>query len=77
MEIRAHEPRASWLCETQADRERVLDMEPRLKPLRARSFAVLAAGLLICGPWVGWWTLIPLGIAGVAFVLTERGLDTS
>ena len=52
-------------------------MEPRLKPLRARSFAVLALALLICGPWVGWWTLLPLLVAGMAFVLTDRGLQTS
>ncbi len=77
MEIPAKKRRLSWLCETQADRERLLDMEPRLKPLRTRSFAVLAVALVICGPWLGWWTLIPLGVAGVAFVLTERGLQTS
>lgn len=67
----------SWLCETQADRERVLDMEPRLKPLRALSFAVLALALLICGPWVGWWTLIPWAAASIAFVLTDRRLELS
>lgn len=77
MRIRTDDQRLSWLCESQAARERLLDMEPRLKPLRARSFALLAAALLICGPWVGWWTLIPLIIAGIAFVLTERGLQTS
>lgn len=69
--------RTSWLCATQADRERVLDMEQRLKPLRARSFGVLAVALLICGPWVGWWTLIPLVVAGVAFALTDHGLQAS
>jgi diguanylate cyclase (GGDEF)-like protein len=69
--------RVSWLCETQADRERVLDMEERLKPLRARSFGVLALALLICGPWVGWWTLIPLAVAGIAFLLTDQGLQAS
>jgi diguanylate cyclase (GGDEF)-like protein len=77
MGFQAHERRVSWLCETQADRERLLDMEPRLKPLRTRSFGVLAVALLICGPWVGWWTLIPLVVAGIAFVLTDRGLQTS
>src|ERR1700733_6514145 len=78
--VMTHKPaehRVSWLCATQADRERVLDMEQRLKPLRARSFAVLGVALLLCGPWVGWWTLIPLGVAGVMFVLTDRGLQTS
>jgi diguanylate cyclase (GGDEF)-like protein len=52
-------------------------MERRLKPLRAWSFGVLAIALLLCGPWVGWWTLIPLAVAGVVFVLTDRGLETS
>jgi diguanylate cyclase (GGDEF)-like protein len=69
--------RVSWLCATHADRERLLDMEQRLKPLRAGSFAVLAVALLICGPWVGWWTLIPLAFAGAMFMITDRGLQTS
>jgi hypothetical protein len=77
MGFQAAEHRVSWLCETQADRERVLDMEQRLKPLRAWSFGVLAVALLICGPWVGWWTLIPLAVAGMVFVLTDRGLQAS
>jgi diguanylate cyclase (GGDEF)-like protein len=71
------ENRVSWLCATQADRERVLDMEQRLKPLRALSFTVLAVALLVCGPWVGWWTLIPLGVASMMFFLTDRGLHSS
>ena len=71
------ERRLSWLCTTQADRERVLDMEQRLKPLRAGSFGVLAVALVICGPWIGWWTLLPLTVAGIAFAWTERDLQTS
>jgi len=74
---RNRERRVSWLCATQADRERVLDMEKRLKPLRASSFAVLAVALLVCGPWVGWWTLIPLAVASIMFFLTDRGLQSS
>ena len=69
--------RVSWLCATQADRERVLDMEARIRPLRTWSFGLLAIALLICGPWVGFWTLIPLGAAGVAFALIDRGLATA
>ena len=44
--------RVSRLCETHADRERVLDMERRIRPLRAGAFGLLGIGLLICGPWV-------------------------
>jgi diguanylate cyclase (GGDEF)-like protein len=67
--------RTSWLCLSHADRERVVDMEKRLKPLRTASFAVLATALLIVGPWVGWWTLAPLAAAGVLFAVTGRGLE--
>jgi hypothetical protein len=63
--------RISWLCETPADRERVVDMEQRLKPLRATSFAVLAVALLASGPWVGWWTIVPLAAAGLAFPVSH------
>jgi diguanylate cyclase (GGDEF)-like protein len=69
--------RLSWLCATSADRERVVDMEQRIKPLRGPAFAVLAGALLISGPWVGWWTIIPLVAAGLAFAITDRGLDSS
>jgi diguanylate cyclase (GGDEF)-like protein len=64
----------SWLCPGRDDRERVLDMEPRLKPVRTATMAILAVALLAAGPWVGWWTLIPLTIAAVGFVLVDRGL---
>lgn len=52
-------------------------MEPRLRPLRARSFALLGIALLVCGPWVGFWTVIPLVCAGVVFYLSDRGLQSS
>jgi len=65
------------LCATFADRERVVDMEQRLRPLRTWSFRVLASALLLSGPWLGWWTIIPLVAAGVAFAATDRGLERS
>ena len=77
MREQAAERRVSWLCATQADRERLVDMEQRLKPLRAKSFAVLGVALLLCGPWVGWWTPLSLVAAGVAFTVTDRGLEGS
>jgi diguanylate cyclase (GGDEF)-like protein len=57
----------SWLIRVGLDRERMLDMDRRIQPLRLASLSVLAVSLLLVGPWVGWWTIIPLVIAGVFF----------
>lgn len=59
----------SWLIRDGLDRERMLDMDRRIQPLRLTALSVLGACLIISGPWVGWWTLIPLVIAGVFFKL--------
>jgi diguanylate cyclase (GGDEF)-like protein len=63
---------SSWLCPTREDRERLLDMEPRLKPVRTATLAMLTATLVISGPWLGFWTLAPLACAVVAFAVIER-----
>jgi diguanylate cyclase (GGDEF)-like protein len=63
---------SSWLIRDGMDRERMLDMDRRLQPLRKASLVVLAAALLACGPWLGWWTLAPLLLAGVLFSIAER-----
>jgi diguanylate cyclase (GGDEF)-like protein len=56
---------SSWLCRDDFDRERMLDMESRIRPLRRQSFAILAVALLAMTPWTGWGPplfLIPTGI---------------
>ena len=35
------------------DRERMLDMDWRLQPVRRNALAVLAGALLLCAPWLG------------------------
>lgn len=62
----------SWLIKDGMDRERMLDMDRRLQPVRRRAFAVLAVALLASGPWIGWWTLIPLAVAGAFFAVADR-----
>ncbi len=66
---------ASWLIGDEMDRERMLDMDRLVAPVRQRSFIVIAAALLICGPWLGWWTIIPLALAGVVFKLADAALE--
>ncbi len=67
----------SWLCPQASDRDRLLDMDHRLKPVRAAAILVLAVALVIAAAdnRVGWWTLVPLLFAGAGFALAERGLD--
>jgi diguanylate cyclase (GGDEF)-like protein len=66
----------SWLCRDDFDRERMLDMEGRVRPVRQRALAILAVALIAAGPWLGWWPalfLIPAALCfGVADVLMPR-----
>ncbi|HEU0024427.1 MAG TPA: hypothetical protein VFQ12_07345, partial [Thermoleophilaceae bacterium] len=62
----------SWLCRDDMDRERLLDMEGRLRPVRRASIGVISLALIACGPWIGWWTLLPLLLAAGVFQLAER-----
>ena len=65
----------SWLISDGMDRERMLDMDRLVAPVRRKSFAVMAVALLLCGPWLGWWTLAPLAVAGVLFKLADDALE--
>jgi diguanylate cyclase (GGDEF)-like protein len=49
-------------------RERLLDMEIRLRPYRFASFAILALALTSIGAEIGWWWIVPLlaGLGGFA-----------
>jgi diguanylate cyclase (GGDEF)-like protein len=66
----------SWLCRDDMDRQRMLDMERRITPVRSAAMGVLAVALIACGPWLGWWTHAPLALAALGFGLahpfTER-----
>ena len=65
----------SWLLPDHTDRARMLDMDRRLQPIRRVAMAVLAAALLIAGPWVGWWPVAPLLLAALLFYGADRIVD--
>jgi hypothetical protein len=65
----------SWLIKDGSDRERTLDMDRRLQPVRLRTFAVLGAALLASAPWVGWWTIAPLLLAVALFSLAGARIE--
>ncbi|HWJ49735.1 MAG TPA: GGDEF domain-containing protein [Solirubrobacteraceae bacterium] len=65
----------SWLIDDSMDRERMLEMDRVVAPIRQKSFIVLGAALLLCGPWLGWWTLVALAVAGVFFRIGDVAVE--
>jgi diguanylate cyclase (GGDEF)-like protein len=61
----------------EACRERLLDMEVRLRPYRFACFGILALALASVGAEVGWWWIAPL-LAGLAgFAVADRFMRES
>jgi diguanylate cyclase (GGDEF)-like protein len=65
----------SWLFRDGTDRERMLDMDRRLQPVRRAAFGVLALALLASGPWLGWWTIAPLVLAAGIFRFADSRIE--
>ena len=63
--------RTSWLLPEGSDRERMLDMDRRLQPVRRGAFGVLALAVLVCGPWMGWWTVVPVLVTAAVFKVAD------
>jgi diguanylate cyclase (GGDEF)-like protein len=64
--------RSSWLCRDEFDRERMLDMEARVRPARLKTLAILGVGLACTAPLTGWWPVLFLLPAAAFFALAER-----
>jgi diguanylate cyclase (GGDEF)-like protein len=62
----------SWLCRDDFDRERLLDMEERVRPARQKTFVILTLALAATGPWLGWWPLLCLVPGAGAFAYADH-----
>jgi diguanylate cyclase (GGDEF)-like protein len=51
------DPITRFFCPTEADRERLHDLEASLRNPRVASFAAIGLTLVALGPWLGWWPL--------------------
>src|ERR1043165_1620459 len=67
----------TWLCPTQLHRERLLEMERRITRARAIMYGSLAIAFVIGIPWIGIWTLIPLGLSIVTYGMLRPRIATS
>ena len=74
----AHRPPDS-LAEMRDDarRERLLDMQVRLRPYRTACFAILALALASASSEVGWWWVVPLGAGFAGFMVADRLMRNS
>ncbi len=61
----------------EARRERLLDMERRVRRYRAACFAILALALASVGPQVGWWWIGPLVVGFCGFAVADRFMRAS
>jgi diguanylate cyclase (GGDEF)-like protein len=66
---RVHRP--TWLCPDAASRDRLLDMDERLKRPRAVAFALIAIGVGAAVPLIGWWGFGLLVVAVLGFRLAQ------
>jgi len=61
----------------EARRERLLDMEERLRRYRFACFGILALALALGASSVGWWWIAPLGAGLAGFAIADRFVRTS
>lgn len=60
-----------------ARRERLLDMQVRLRPYRTACFAILALALASVSSEVGWWWVVPLTVGFAGFAVADRLMRSS
>lgn len=60
-----------------ARRERLLDMELRLRPYRIACFAILGLVLAANSSQIGWWWTVPLAAGLAGFTVAEASRRTA
>jgi len=67
-----HSPDTLVSVRNEARRERLLDMEERMRPYRVACFAILALALAVGGSESGWWWIAPLAAGFAGFAIADR-----
>jgi diguanylate cyclase (GGDEF)-like protein len=67
----------SWLCPTEADRQRVVDTSARVRRARLLALGFVAIGAVTLAPILSWWLLVLLALSGVNVLAVDRLLARS
>jgi diguanylate cyclase (GGDEF)-like protein len=60
-----------------ARRERLIDMEMRMRRYRLACFGILAVGLALISPDIGWWWTVLLAVGVAGFAVADQFVRTS
>lgn len=74
---RGSDKAGTWLCPTEFERVRLIDMEERLQGARSVMFGALGVGFVISVPWLGWWPLWLVIVQVVAYALLKPVIAAS
>jgi diguanylate cyclase (GGDEF)-like protein len=67
---------SSWIFPDGANRERMVELDEQLRPVRRAVLVVLGLCLVGSGPWLGWWTLAPLVAAAAGFGIADSRVSS-
>ena len=62
---------ARWLCPSELDRLRLLDSSERIRRARTVGLAAIGIAVVAMAPWLGWWKLAILVLAGVQLLTLD------
>lgn len=69
------EGRPTWLCPTQFDRDRLLDMESKLRRARVIMYGSLGVVFVLATPWIGAWIFLPLAASVIVYAILAPFID--
>jgi diguanylate cyclase (GGDEF)-like protein len=69
--------KGNWLCPTPLDRERLIDMNKRVASARRVQGVSLGLVAAAAAPFLGWWLLILVAVAGLVLLGLERAYQVS
>jgi diguanylate cyclase (GGDEF)-like protein len=63
-----------WLCPTKPDRMRLTEMSPGVRRSRLLAGLFCGIGVIVMGPWIGWWPLAVFASVPGPLVVLDRFL---